>query len=376
MAYDGTLDNTAHPRLRALFPLMLRYVAQCKASSTMTRYTYSWKRFTAFCEDVGLRCIPAEPLTVALYLTEVLAAANTFSVVRLASAAVAAFHTTVGLPSPTDNELVHAVREAAQRLLPDGANKKEPLELKHLVLICERFAEEGCTLEDLMVCAAISLAFFGFFRYADLAVLRVDWILFYSHHLDLFLEERKTDQFRQGQWVVVCSWADSPACPLRLVRRLVERAGLAGHRPLFSKPTPAGDAYADSRPIPYATLRALFLDKFSAVGLDTAKFGTHSCRAGGATLAANNGVPDKLWMEHGGWRSARAAQGYVKTAHSLKLEVTSAMANGWSADGTEKETPAAAPASGRGRGGRGRGGRSGRGRGGRGRGNSGKAGGR
>ncbi len=176
-----------------------------------------------------------------------------------------------------------------------------------------------------MVCTAITLAFFGFLRYADLAKLQVDWVLVFSHHLDLFLEERKTDQFRLGQWLVVCAWPNSHACPVTLVRRLLERARLAGHRPLFSKLTAAGDAYADTKPIPYATLRTLFLEKFEAIGLDTSKFGTHSCRAGGATLAANNGVADKLWMEHGGWRSARVAQGYVKTAHSLKASVTQAM---------------------------------------------------
>jgi hypothetical protein len=334
-----------HPRLAALQPLMVRYLASFKAPSTMWSYTYSWKRFRAFYDGVGARCIPADPLVVALYLTEVMAAANTFSVVRLASAAVSAFHHAVGLPSPTDAKIVHSIREAAERRLPDGANKKEPLELRHLSTICERFATPDCTLEDLMVCAAMSLAFFAFLRYADLAMLRVDWVLTYDHHLDLFLEERKTDQFRLGQWVVACAWVDSPACPVRLVRRLVERARLVGHRPLFSEVRDG--AYASTKPIAYAKLRELFLTKFAAIGLDTTKFGTHSCRAGGATLAANNGVPDKLWMEHGGWRSARAAHGYVATAHSLKEEVMRAMLHA-PPNSTDKE--AGGPAAGDSRG--------------------------
>lgn len=339
---EGALTNK-HPRLAALLPLMVRHVVvNFKASSTMARYTYSWRRFRAFCEDVGESCVPAQPLTVALYLTEVLAAAKTFSVVRLASAAVAAFHEAVGLQSPTNDKMVHAVWEAAHRMLPDGANKKEPLELRHLEAICACFAGPTCSLLDLMVCTAISLAFFGFLRYADLAELRVDWVLICSHHLDLFLQQRKTDQFRLGQWLVVCAWVNSPACPVMLVRRLVERAGLAGHRPLFSKLTPTGDAYADAQPIPYATLRTLFLEKFAAIGLDTSKFGTHSCRAGGATLAANHGVQDKLWMEHGGWRSARAAQGYVKTAHGLKASVTQAMVGGAAPAGSGRGRAAAA----------------------------------
>lgn len=110
MAHGEEALSSKHPRLAALLPLMVRHVVtRFKAPSTMVRYTYSWRRFCAFCEDVGEPCVPAKPLIVALYLTEVLAAANTFSVVRLASAAVAAFHEAVGLPSPTGDKMVHAV---------------------------------------------------------------------------------------------------------------------------------------------------------------------------------------------------------------------------------------------------------------------------
>ena len=52
------------------------------------------------------------------------------------------------------------------------------------------------------------------------------------------------------------------------------------------------------------------------------RFGLRSLRAGGATLAANSGVSDRLWMEHGGWRSLRSAVGYVKTSSEVKASVT------------------------------------------------------
>ncbi len=64
---------------------------------------------------------------------------------------------------------------------------------------------------------------------------------------------------------------------------------------------------------------------FQEVGLPVEKFGMHSMRSGGATLAANSGVPDRLWMEHGGWKSFRSAVGYVKTSSEVKASVTKAM---------------------------------------------------
>ena len=38
----------------------------------------------------------------------------------------------------------------------------------------------------------------------------------------------------------------------------------------------------------------------------------HSLRAGGATSAANVGIPDRLFKRHGRWASENAKDGYVK----------------------------------------------------------------
>ena len=48
------------------------------------------------------------------------------------------------------------------------------------------------------------------------------------------------------------------------------------------------------------------------VGLPRKIFGLHSLRAGGATAAANAGIPDRLFKRHGRWRSETAKDGYVK----------------------------------------------------------------
>ena len=104
-------------------------------------------------------------------------------------------------------------------------------------------------------------------------------------------------------------------------------AGLAdGDRPLFSAVSVhEGQEVYGSTPISYQSLRKGVLEVFEEVGLPAQKFGLHSLRAGGATLAANSGVSDRLWMEHGGWRSFRSAVGYVKTSSEVKASVTKAM---------------------------------------------------
>ena len=47
--------------------------------------------------------------------------------------------------------------------------------------------------------------------------------------------------------------------------------------------------------ISYSRVREVLLDKVKEVGLDPKEFGLHSLRAGGATAAANAGVPDRLF---------------------------------------------------------------------------------
>ena len=47
----------------------------------------------------------------------------------------------------------------------------------------------------------------------------------------------------------------------------------------------------------------IVLQNLAALGLDPKRFGLHSLRSGGASAAANAGVPDRLFKRHGRWRS-------------------------------------------------------------------------
>lgn len=52
-------------------------------------------------------------------------------------------------------------------------------------------------------------------------------------------------------------------------------------------------------------------------------FTPHSLRAGGATAAINNGVPEHLVMKHGRWKSVDVMRNhYIKESPSEKLKVT------------------------------------------------------
>ena len=184
-------------------------------------------------------------------------------------------------------------------------------------------------LRNLMLAAAISLGFCGFLRYDDLSRVRVGGLTRSPDgvSMDINLEKRENDQYRAISDITVTAIDGSYACPLQLTAILIRHAGLVDdNRPLFSAVTKQGgqEVYG-STAISYSALREGMLKVFEEVGLPREKFGTHSMRSGGATLAANSGVPDRLWMEHGGWKSFRSAVGYVKTSSEVEASDTKAM---------------------------------------------------
>ena len=69
-------------------------------------------------------------------------------------------------------------------------------------------------------------------------------------------------------------------------------------------------------------MRELILQNLAALGLDPKQFGLHSLRSGGASAAANAGVPDRLFKRHGRWRSENAKDGYVKDSMESRLSVS------------------------------------------------------
>ena len=63
------------------------------------------------------------------------------------------------------------------------------------------------------------------------------------------------------------------------------------------------------------------LEAFKDIVPDVSTIGTHSLRSGGATAAANAGVPDGLFKRHGRWASESAKDGYVQDSLSSRLTV-------------------------------------------------------
>ena len=100
-----------------------------------------------------------------------------------------------------------------------------------------------------------------------------------KEHIETFIESSKTDQLRDGAWVVIVR-TDSLLCPVAMLKRYMRMANITGacEKCLFRAivNTKNGQKLRESGGVSYTRIRELVLEKLSAIGLDPKRFGLHS----------------------------------------------------------------------------------------------------
>ena len=185
--------------------------------------------------------------------------------------------------------------------------------------------QESDSLSDLRLATACLLSFAGFLRFNELVNLKPLDIKIEVNMMKIHIVCSKTDQLRQGDEVVVAR-THSATCPVAMLENYMVRTGMAwdDQRFLFRpiQKSKKGETVRELGCISYTCLRDLFKKKLKDLGYQPEEFGLHSLRAGGASAAANAGVPDRLFKRHGRWRSENAKDGYVEDSLDKTLEVS------------------------------------------------------
>jgi len=109
------------------------------------------------------------------------------------------------------------------------------------------------------------------------------------------------------------------------MNRYLDKAQLSHDSPLFYQLSKTKYGYkARARGLSYTRLRELVIEAFIGILPDLSRIGTHSLRSGGATAAANAGVPDRIFLRRGRWPSVSTKAGYVKDSLASCLCVSKA----------------------------------------------------
>ena len=152
------------PALRAADQGVADALEAVLSDNTRRVYGAQWRIFTDWCGDVALRCLPAEPLTVARYLAARANAGASIAIMRLATSAIAKAHEWANLESPCRDPGVRASLKGWGRRLSKpqrqaGALTADVLAVIRLTAIQPRLRGRGFeTAEQAAVRARFDLA--------------------------------------------------------------------------------------------------------------------------------------------------------------------------------------------------------------------------
>ena len=204
---------------------------------------------------------------------------------------------------------VHNGIKRVEAAAPKERKIRLPITPTLLRQIKQLWSPKAREYDTVMLWAASTLCFFGFFRMGELTVpgdqsydpsvhLSVGDIAVDSHTspsmLRVHLKISKTDQFRKGTDIYVGK-TECQLCPVSAVLSyLVLRGNSPG--PVFR--------FSDGKPLTKDRFTQRIREALSNTGIDASKYAGHSFRIGAATTAANCGLEDSLIQTLGRWHSS------------------------------------------------------------------------
>jgi integrase len=274
-----------------------------RAKSTERAYSNDWRDFCAFARLIGRAPHPAEPETVALYVTDLARRGRAPATIARRLVSIAVYHRATGYPSPTEHGVVRAVVSGLRRQLGVAQQQKTALEIDSLRVVLARIPRDVRGLRDR---ALLLIGWAAALRRSELAALGASDLRFEPDGLIIELRRSKTDQEAAGEAVPVPFGTQAQTCPVRALREWLAAAGNDGA--VFRRIDRHGNIGSNLTATAIATIiRA----RASAAGIP-GDFAGHSLRAGIATTAAHAGRSEASIMRHGRWKSIQVARRYIR----------------------------------------------------------------
>lgn len=299
-------------------------VLQSKASATVKKYLGAIRRWKRWAAKHKLKPFPVTSNDLALYLQHIGEVVQSKSAVEEIVHAMTWLHEAAGITSPTANPFVSVVLEGLRKALAKPVTKKAPINMEILSAMVKDTMQNQ-TLSNVRLTSACLLAYAGFLRFNELHNLRPNDLRIDSEKLMIKIRQSKTDQLRKGDEILI-SRTGTITCPVAMLEKYLSLGGikLSDSQLLYRgiTKTRSGEKLRSSGGFTYARMRELLRGKLVQLGYSPDSFGIHSLRAGGATAAANAGVPDRVFKRHGRWKTDGAKDGYIEDSVGKRLEVS------------------------------------------------------
>jgi len=156
--------------LQALVPHLIGLLLESSTANTIQKYSDGWQKWKAwFQSKLGVPVLPAIPLQVALYLTELVnltvREGHFVSIIESASYSIRLGHRLAGMESSTSHPLVRGVVDGARRKLARPVQPKQPLSHDVIANITLSLSTASASLAEirfLLSCWLVMILDFGY----------------------------------------------------------------------------------------------------------------------------------------------------------------------------------------------------------------------
>lgn len=284
------------------------FAASAKSAATRRAYRADARDFIAWCAGQGAEPVPAEPRTVARYVTHLAGLGRSVSTIDRRVAAITVLHRSYGQDTPTTREEVRLVLQGIRNTLGRRPKKKQALTDDLVAKVVRKIPNDLAGIRDK---AMILLCFGGAFRRSELVGLDVEDLVWHRKGLLVRLRRSKTDQTGEGRTVAVL---DGKLKVPGAVRVWLDAAGITDG-PVF-RGCDRGKLLS-TRYDPGSFARMVKV-RVEAVGLDPTLFSGHSCRSGFATTAAEKGADLRRIAGHMRHAKLETTNSYIQDAEAFR----------------------------------------------------------
>ena len=283
-----------------------KYLDCAHADSTKRAYRADWKVFDNWCRIRSYVPLPADPGTVALYISKLADQGFKASTIARRLVTIEQVHQSKALLSPVDTPLVQTVYKGIQRKIGTKTESKKPILLDDLQAMIETLPASLAGLRDK---ALLLVGFAGAFRRSELVSIDVEDLNTVPEGFVVHLRHSKTDPCRRGRKVGIPYGNSEKTCPVTALETWLIVASLATG-PVFR----AVDRYGHLRDGRLSGRAVARIVKRCAAraGLNKSQFSGHSLRASFATSAAVAGVPERAIMKQTGHKSTKMVRRYIR----------------------------------------------------------------
>jgi len=283
------------------------------AKNTRRSYVSDWASWLDFCERHRIDPLPADPVNVRRYLTQ-LGGVGGRKGAKLKPksaqrhlAAITAAHRAAGLDFDAQHPILKRTMNGILRTYGARQEGARALRAEDIEAICKIFSLD---LRSVRNKAIILLGFAGGFRRSEIVALNVNDLAFEDGMLCVSLRRSKTDQEGEGRTIVIMPAEKPETCAVAAVRAWLKAADLEheGDNPLFR---PVGHSGVEFSRLSDKSVDRIVKRACRAAHLKE-NYSAHSLRAGHVTEALAHGADRAAIKRQTGHRSDAMLDRYAR----------------------------------------------------------------